>query len=406
MKEKIILAYSGGLDTSVIIPWLKENYRYDIIAVCINVGQTNELDGLEERAKLLGASKVYVEDVRDEFMCDYVFPMIQSGALYENNYYLGTAIARAVITKTLVRIALHENALAICHGCTGKGNDQIRFELGIKALAPHLKVIAPWRIWDISSREEEIEYLEKRNLPVPLKKDDSYSRDCNIWHISHEGLELENPENAPCYNKLLKLGVSPEMAPELSTIITITFDKGIPTQLNNSFCKPTDLLDTLNKLAGENGIGIEDIVENRIVGMKSRGIYETPGGTILYKAHTALEHLTLDHETYRFKQQVALEFADIIYNGKWFTPLREALQAFILSTQAVVTGTVTLKLYKGNIILQGTTSPYSLYNENLASFKTGDLYDHKDASGFINLYGLSLKVRGLMSEKNKYGEIL
>lgn len=401
MKEKVVLAYSGGLDTSVIIPWLKENYDYDVIAVCINVGQDAELVGLEERALSMGVSKVYVENVKDEFMSEYVFPMIQSGAIYESKYYLGTSIARAVIAKTLVRIALQEGATAICHGCTGKGNDQIRFELGIAALAPHLKVIAPWRIWEISSREEEIAYLEERGLPVPMKKEDSYSRDRNMWHISHEGLELEDPWLAPNYNTLLKLGVSPENAPDEPTYITLGFEKGMPTTLNGEALSPSDLLEKLNELGGANGIGIEDIVENRVVGMKSRGVYETPGGTILYKAHEELEHLTLDHETYRFKQTVALEYADLIYNGKWFTPLREALGAFVASTQEVVTGTVKLKLYKGNVIPQGSESPYSLYSEKLASFTTGDLYDHKDAGGFITLYGLSLKVRALMLAEQK-----
>ena len=396
MKEKVVLAYSGGLDTSVLIPWLKENYDYDVIAVCINVGQDAELVGLEERALKMGVSKVYVEDVKDEFMEEYVFPMIQSGAIYESKYYLGTSIARAVIAKTLVKIALKERAVAICHGCTGKGNDQIRFELGIAALAPHLKVIAPWRIWDISSREEEIAYLEERGLEVPMKKEDSYSRDRNMWHISHEGLDLEDPWNAPHYEKLLKLGVSPEQAPDEPTFITLTFKNGVPTHLNGVETKPSLLLEKLNELGGANGIGIEDIVENRVVGMKSRGVYETPGGTILYKAHDELEHLTLDRETYRYKQEVALQYADLIYNGKWFTPLREALGAFVTSTQKVVTGEVKLKLYKGNIIPQGASSPYSLYSENLASFTTGDLYDHHDATGFINLYGLPLKVRALM----------
>lgn len=396
MKEKVVLAYSGGLDTSVLIPWLKENYDYEVIAVCINVGQDAELVGLRERALKMGVSKVYVEDVKDEFMEEYVFPMIQSGAIYESKYYLGTSIARAVIAKTLVKIALKEKAVAICHGCTGKGNDQIRFELGIAALAPHLKVIAPWRIWDISSREEEIAYLEERGLEVPMKKEDSYSRDRNMWHISHEGLDLEDPWNAPHYEKLLKLGVSPEQAPDEPTFITLTFKNGVPTHLNGVEIKPSLLLEKLNELGGANGIGIEDIVENRVVGMKSRGVYETPGGTILYKAHDELEHLTLDRETYRYKQEVALQYADLIYNGKWFTPLREALGAFVTSTQKVVTGEVKLKLYKGNIIPQGASSPYSLYSENLASFTTGDLYDHHDATGFINLYGLPLKVRALM----------
>ncbi|MGL4363462.1 MAG: argininosuccinate synthase [Cellulosilyticaceae bacterium] len=401
MKEKVVLAYSGGLDTSVIVPWLKENYNYDVIAVCINVGQDSELVGLEERAMSMGVSKVYIENVKDEFMSDYVFPMIQSGAIYESKYYLGTAIARAVIAKTLVKIALAENAVAICHGCTGKGNDQIRFELGIMALAPHIKVIAPWRIWNISSREEEISYLEERGLPVPMKKEDSYSRDRNMWHISHEGLELEDPWCAPNYETLLKIGVSPEMAPDTPTNITITFDKGIPTHLNNVAMDPSSLLEKLNELGGQNGIGIDDIVENRVVGMKSRGVYETPGGTILYKAHEEIEHLTLDHETYVFKQQVSLQYADLIYNGKWFTPLRYALEAFVTKTQEVVSGEVKLKLYKGNVIPQGSSSPYSLYSEQLASFTTGDLYDHEDASGFITLYGLSLKVRSMMQNQNK-----
>lgn len=401
MKEKVVLAYSGGLDTSVLIPWLKENYDYDVIAVCINVGQDAELVGLEERALKMGVSKVYVENVKDEFMNEYVFPMIQSGAIYESKYYLGTSIARAVIAKTLVKIALKEDAVAICHGCTGKGNDQIRFELGIAALAPHLKVIAPWRIWDISSREEEIAYLEERGLEVPMKKEDSYSRDRNMWHISHEGLDLEDPWNTPNYEKILKLGVSPEQAPDKATLITLTFKEGIPTHLDGVAMDPSSLLEKLNELGGMNGVGIEDIVENRVVGMKSRGVYETPGGTILYKAHEELEHITLDRETYRFKQGVALEYAELIYNGKWFTPLREALGAFVTSTQKVVTGEVKLKLYKGNIIPQGAQSPYSLYSEKLASFTTGDLYDHHDATGFINLYGLSLKVRALMEASNK-----
>nr|WP_307992190.1 argininosuccinate synthase [uncultured Niameybacter sp.] len=401
MKEKVVLAYSGGLDTSVLIPWLKENYDYDVIAVCINVGQDDELVGLEDRALKMGATKVYIEDVKDEFMKDYVFPMIQSGAIYESKYYLGTAIARAIIAKTLVDVALKENAVAICHGCTGKGNDQIRFELGIMALAPHVKVIAPWRTWDISSREEEIAYLEERGFEVPMKKDDSYSRDRNMWHISHEGLDLENPWNAPLYDKMLKLGVSPEQAPDQATTISLTFKEGVPTHLDGVEMDPSSLLEKLNELGGANGIGIEDMVENRVVGMKSRGVYETPGGTILYKAHEELEHLTLDRETYRFKQEVGLEYAELIYNGKWFTPLREALAAFVTSTQKVVTGEVKLKLYKGNIIPQGATSPFSLYSEKLASFTTGDLYDHHDATGFINLYGLSLKVRALMEASNK-----
>jgi len=404
MKEKVVLAYSGGLDTSVIVPWLQENYNYEVIAVCINVGQDDELVGLEERALSMGVSKVYVENVKDEFMREYIFPMVQSGAVYESKYYLGTAIARALIAKTLVKIAQKENATAICHGCTGKGNDQIRFELGIKALAPEIKIIAPWRIWDITSREEEIEFLEKRGLPVPMKKEDSYSRDWNMWHISHEGLDLEDPWNAPNYDSLLKLGVSPEKAPDTPTIIELDFENGSPIALDGTLMSSVTLMETLNKLGGENGVGIMDIVENRVVGMKSRGVYETPGGCILYAAHEELEHLTLDRKTYSYKQKISLEFAELVYNGLWFTPLREALQAFVESTQNVVTGKVKLKLYKGNIILQGTTSPYSLYNENLASFTTGNLYSHKDAEGFINLYGLSSKVRALMLqdvEKNQ-----
>lgn len=400
-KEKVVLAYSGGLDTSVIVPWLKENYNYDVIAVCINVGQDAELEGLEERAQALGVSKLYIENVKDVFMQDYVFPMIQSGAIYETNYYLGTAIARPLIAKTLVDIALKEGASAICHGCTGKGNDQIRFELGIMALAPHLKVIAPWRLWDIASREDEIAYLEERGLPVPMKKEESYSRDRNMWHISHEGLDLEDPWCAPDFDKLLKLGVSPEQAPDTPLILTLTFNEGIPTHLDGVPMAPTPLLEKLNTLGGAHGIGIDDLVESRVVGMKSRGVYETPGGTLLYKAHEALEHLTLDHDTYKFKQMVALEYADLIYNGKWFSPLREALASFVTSTQKRVTGEVKLKLYKGNVILQGSTSPYSLYSEELASFKTGDLYNHKDADGFITLYGLSSKVRALMEDQTK-----
>ncbi|OOB80092.1 MAG: argininosuccinate synthase [Epulopiscium sp. Nuni2H_MBin003] len=401
MKEKVILAYSGGLDTSVIIPWLKENYDYEVIAVCINVGQDQELGGLEERAKSLGATKVYVKDVKEEFSKDYLFPMIQSGAIYESRYYLGTSIARPLIAKVLVDVAITEGAVAICHGCTGKGNDQVRFELAIKALASHIKIIAPWRIWDISSREEEMEYLSQRNLPVPMKKEQSYSRDLNLWHISHEGLDLENPANSADLDTLLQLGTHPEAAPDEAEIISITFKQGIPTHLNDKELSPYNLITEVNKLGAKHGVGIDDIVENRVVGMKSRGIYETPGGKILYFAHEAIEHLTLDRETYQYKQQVSLEYARLIYDGKWFSPLRDALAAFVDSTQKYVTGKVSLKLYKGNIILNGTTSPYSLYSEALASFKTGDLYNHHDAEGFITLFGLPSKVRSLMLKQNE-----
>ncbi|SHJ85503.1 argininosuccinate synthase [Anaerocolumna jejuensis DSM 15929] len=395
MKEKVILAYSGGLDTTVIIPWLKENYDYDVVCVCINVGQGNELDGLEDRAKASGAVKLYIEDVVDEFVDDYVVPCVKAGAVYENKYLLGTSMARPVIAKRLVEIARLENATAICHGATGKGNDQVRFELGIKALAPDLKIIAPWRIWDISSREEEIEYCKDHGIHLPFSADNSYSRDRNLWHISHEGLELEDPANAPDYDHLLVLGVSPEKAPDEGETLTLSFEKGIPTTLNGQSMKVSEIIEKLNALGGQHGVGIVDIVENRVVGMKSRGVYETPGGTILMEAHTALEELILDRDTLAYKKGIGDKFADVVYEGKWFTPLREALQAFVDSTQEYVTGDVKLKLYKGNIIKQGTTSPYSLYNESIASFTTGELYNHKDAEGFINLFGLSLKVRAM-----------
>lgn len=395
MKEKVILAYSGGLDTTMIIPWLKENYDYDVVCVCINVGQGNELDGLEERAKLSGATKLYIEDVVDEFVDDYVLPCVKAGAIYENKYLLGTSMARPVIAKRLVEIARKENATAICHGATGKGNDQVRFELGIKALAPDLKIIAPWRIWDVTSREEEIEYCKNHGIDLPFSADNSYSRDRNLWHISHEGLELEDPANAPDYDHLLVLSVSPQKAPDEGEVLTLTFEKGIPTSLNGTAMKPSELIEELNKLGGKHGIGIIDIVENRVVGMKSRGVYETPGGTILMEAHTQLEELILDRATLTCKKEIGNKFADVVYEGKWFTPLREALQAFVDVTQQYVTGEVKLKLYKGNIIKQGTTSPYSLYNESIASFTTGDLYNHHDAEGFINLFGLSLKVRAM-----------
>lgn len=395
MKEKVVLAYSGGLDTTMIIPWLKENYDYDVVCVCIDVGQGNELDGLEERAKLSGATKLYIENVVDEFVDEYVMPCVKAGAVYENKYLLGTSMARPVIAKRLVEIARLEGATAICHGATGKGNDQVRFELGIKALAPDLRIIAPWRIWDVSSREEEIEYCRNHGIDLPFSADNSYSRDRNLWHISHEGLELEDPANAPNYDHLLVLGVSPEKAPDEGETITLTFEKGIPASLNGNTMKPSEIIAELNKLGGKHGIGIVDIVENRVVGMKSRGVYETPGGTILMEAHAQLEELILDRATLTCKKEIGNKFADVVYEGKWFTPLREALQAFVDVTQQYVTGEVKLKLYKGNIIKQGTASPYSLYNESIASFTTGELYNHHDAEGFINLFGLSLKVRAM-----------
>jgi argininosuccinate synthase len=402
MKEKVILAYSGGLDTTAIIPWLRENYDYDVICVCINVGQGNELDGLEERARLCGASKLYIEDAVDEFVNDFVMPCVKAGAVYEHKYLLGTSMARPVIAKRLVEIAKIEGATAICHGATGKGNDQLRFELTIKALAPELKIIAPWRIWTLSSREEEIEYCRQHGINLPFSADNSYSRDRNLWHISHEGLELEDPSKAPNYDHLLVLGVSPEKAPDEGESISLNFEKGIPTALNGVKMSATQVIGELNKIGGKHGIGIVDIVENRVVGMKSRGVYETPGGTILAEAHTQLEELILDHATIAAKKEIGSRFADIVYEGKWFTPLREAYQAFVDITQKYVTGEVKLKLYKGNIIKQGTTSPYSLYNESIASFTTGELYNHKDAEGFINLFGLSLKVRAMKhAEFNK-----
>ena len=399
--EKIVLAYSGGLDTTVIIPWLKEQYEgCEIIAVCVDVGQGNETDGLEERAISSGASKCLVEDVREVFITDYLYPMVKSGAVYEDKYLLGTSIARPLIAKVLVDIALAENATAICHGSTGKGNDQIRFELTIKAFAPHLKIIAPWRMWNIQSREEELAYLAERGIPAPMKKEQSYSRDRNLWHLSHEGLELEDPANEPIFKNLLQLSVSPQDAPDIETSLELTFEKGIPVQLNGKDISPVELMDQLNALGGANGIGIVDLVENRVVGMKSRGVYETPGGAILYCAHRDLEYLCLDKQTTAFKEIVRVKFAELVYSGEWFTPLRDALSKFIDSTQETVTGKVRLKLYKGNIISAGSESPYSLYDENLSSFTTGDLYDHHDAEGFINLFGLPLKVRALMNAKN------
>ena len=407
MKEKVVLAYSGGLDTTAIIPWLKENFDYEVVCCCIDCGQGNELDGLDERAKLSGASKLYIEDITDEFCEDYIMPCVQAGAVYENKYLLGTSMARPGIAKRLVEIARKEGAVAICHGATGKGNDQIRFELGIKALAPDIKIIAPWRmtdVWTMQSREDEIDYCKAHGIDLPFAADSSYSRDRNLWHISHEGLELEDPANEPNYEHLLVLGVSPEKAPDEAEYVTMTFEKGVPTSVNGEKMKVADIIRKLNVLGGKHGIGIVDIVENRVVGMKSRGVYETPGGTILMEAHKQLEELVLDRATMETKKDMGNKFSQIVYEGKWFTPLREAVQAFVESTQEYVTGEVKFKLYKGNIIKAGTTSPYSLYSESLASFTTGDLYDHHDADGFITLFGLPLKVRAMkMAElaKNK-----
>ena len=397
MKEKVILAYSGGLDTTAIIPWLKENFDYEVICVCADCGQEEELNGLDERAKSCGASKLYIEDLTDTFAEDYIVPCVQSHAVYEDKYLLGTSMARPAIAKRLVEIARKEGASAICHGATGKGNDQVRFELAIKALAPDIKIIAPWRNdkWTLKSREDEIEYCRQHGINLPFSADNSYSRDRNLWHISHEGLELEDPANEPNYKHLLVLGNSPEEAPDEGEYVTMTFEKGVPTSVNGEKMKVADIIRTLNKLGGKHGIGIIDIVENRVVGMKSRGVYETPGGTILMEAHQQLEELILDRDTYAVKKNIGNKLADVVYEGKWFTPLREALQAFVESTQQYVTGEVKFKLYKGNIIKAGTTSPYSLYNESIASFTTGDMYDHHDAEGFINLYGLSCKIRAM-----------
>ena len=401
MKEKVILAYSGGLDTTAIIPWLKETYNYDVVCVCADCGQEEELDGLEQRALSCGAAKLYIEDITDEFCDNYIVPCVQADAVYENKYLLGTSMARPGIAKKLVEIARKENAVAICHGATGKGNDQIRFELSIKALAPDIKIIAPWRDdkWKMDSRESEIEYCKAHGIHLPFSTDQSYSRDRNLWHISHEGLELEDPANEPNYDHLLVLGVSPEKAPDEGEYVTMTFEKGVPTAVNGKKMKVSDIIRELNRLGGKHGIGIIDIVENRVVGMKSRGVYETPGGTILMEAHRQLEELVLDRATMDVKKDMGNRMAQIVYEGKWFTPLREAVQAFVESTQEYVTGEVKFKLYKGNIIKAGTTSPYSLYSESLASFTTGDLYDHHDADGFITLFGLPLKVRAMKMQE-------
>lgn len=395
-KEKVVLAYSGGLDTSIIIPWLRENYNYEVIAMAADVGQGEELEPLREKAIKTGASKIYIEDLREEFITDFIYPTLKAHAVYEGKYLLGTSFARPVIAKRLVEIAEKEGAVAIAHGATGKGNDQVRFELTVKALAPHLKIVAPWRLWDIRSREDAIDYATARNIPIPVTKKDNYSMDRNIWHLSHEGSDLEDPWNEPQYDKLLKLMVPPEKAPDKPTYVEIYFEQGIPKKVNGVEYSPIELLETLNRLGGENGVGIMDMVENRLVGMKSRGVYETPGGTILYAAHRELELLCLDRDTLHYKDVVAQRFAELVYYGQWYTPLREALSAFVDSTQKTVTGTVRLKLYKGNVMPAGTQSPYSLYSEELSTFGRDEVYNQKDAEGFINLFGLPMKVRALV----------
>ena len=398
MKEKVVLAYSGGLDTTAIIPWLKEHFNYDVVCCCIDCGQGKELEGLEERAKLSGASKLYIEDLVDDFCDNYIMTCVKANAVYENEYLLGTSMARPAIAKRLVDIARKEGAVAICHGATGKGNDQIRFELSIKALAPDIKIIAPWRmtdVWTMQSREDEIEYCKQHGIDLPFDHSHSYSRDSNIWHVSHEGLELEDPSLEPNFSNMLVMGVTPEQAPDEDEYVTMTFEKGVPTSVNGVKMKVSDIIRKLNELGGKHGIGIVDIVENRVVGMKSRGVYETPGGTILMAAHKQLEELVLDRATMEVKKDMGNKLAQIVYEGKWFTPLCDAVKAFVESTQEYVTGEVKFKLYKGNIIKAGTTSPYSLYSESLASFTTGDLYDHHDADGFITLFGLPLKVRAM-----------
>ena len=406
MKEikKVVLAYSGGLDTSIIIPWLKENYNNcEVIAVSGDVGQGTELDGLEEKAIKTGASKLYVADLKDEFVSDYIFPTIQAGAVYEKEYLLGTSFARPIIAKKLVEIAKAEGADAICHGCTGKGNDQVRFELAIKAFAPEMEIIAPWRIWNIKSREEEIEYAEAHNIPLKINRETNYSKDKNLWHLSHEGLDLEDPANEPQYNKpgFLEMGVSPEMAPDEDTYLTIHFEKGVPTAVNGKEMGGVELIEYLNEVGGKNGIGLNDLVENRLVGMKSRGVYENPAGAILYKAHDILETITLDRDTMHYKELVAHRFAELVYFGQWYTPLREALSAFVSSTQQTVTGDVKVKLYKGNIINAGVTSLYTLYSEDFATFDADDVYNQKDSAGFINLFGLPIKVKAILeAERN------
>ena len=398
--KKVVLAYSGGLDTSVIIPWLKEHYGCEVIAVAADLGQGAELDGLEEKAKKIGASKLYIANVVDEFVEDYIFPTLKAGAKYENQYLLGTSFARPLIAKKIVEIAKKEGADAIAHGATGKGNDQVRFELSVKALAPEMGIVAPWREWELKSRDDELAYAEKHDIPLPVTKETSYSKDKNLWHLSHEGLDLEDPANEPDLDKILELGVSPEKAPDKPAYVTIGFEKGVPVSLDGKKMKGAELVAALNKLGGENGVGVLDLVENRLVGMKSRGVYETPGGAILYHAHEALETLCLEKETLHYKQQLALKYADLVYNGLWFTTLREAMDAFVDKTQETVTGEVKLKLYKGNISNAGVTSPYSLYSEEVVTFNEDHVYDQNDATGFINLFGLPLKTQAQMKRKN------
>ena len=401
--KKVVLAYSGGLDTSIIIPWLKENYdNCEVIAVSGDVGQGTELDGLEEKAKKTGASKLYVLDLKKEFVEDYIFPTMQAGAVYEDKYLLGTSFARPVIAKAIVDIAKKEGADAICHGCTGKGNDQVRFELTIKAFAPEMTIIAPWRIWNIKSREEEIEYAEAHNIPLKINRETNYSKDKNLWHLSHEGLDLEDPANEPQYEKegFLEMGVSPLQAPDKPTYVSIHFEKGVPTAIDGKEMGAVEIVETLNKIGGENGVGLADLVENRLVGMKSRGVYETPGGTILYEAHRLLETITLDKATMHYKQLIAVKFGEMVYDGQWFTPLREALSAFVSKTQETVTGDVKLRIYKGNVTSAGITSPNSLYSEDIATFSDdGGAYSQKDAEGFINLFGLPIKVKAMLDAK-------
>ncbi|WP_278942087.1 argininosuccinate synthase [Anaerotruncus colihominis] len=397
--KKVVLAYSGGLDTSVIIPWLKEHYNCEVIAVAADVGQGSELDGLREKAVKTGASKIYIEDLTEAFVDEFIVPTLKAGAVYEGKYLLGTSFARPIIAKRLVEIAKKEGADAIAHGCTGKGNDQVRFELTIKAFAPNMDIIAPWRFWELNSREKEIAYAEAHDIPLKINRETNYSKDKNLWHLSHEGLDLEDPANEPDYDKILEMGVSPEKAPDTPTYVTISFEKGVPVAVDGQKMTATEIVKKLNDLGGKNGIGIVDMVENRLVGMKSRGVYETPGGTILYAAHQSLEEITLDKETQHYKMQMAIKFSEIVYNGQWYTPLREAMSAFVDKTQETVTGDVKLKLYKGNIINAGMTSPHSLYSEEIATFGEDHVYDQADSAGFINLFGLPIKVKALLDEK-------
>lgn len=401
--KKVVLAYSGGLDTSVIIPWLKENYQCEVIAMCADVGQGDELNIVQEKAIKSGASKVYIEDLKLPFIEEFIWPVLKAGAVYEGKYLLGTSFARPIIAKALVKIAEQENADAICHGATGKGNDQVRFELTVKALAPQLKIIAPWRLWDIRSREDAIDYADKHNIPVPVTKKRPYSMDRNIWHLSHEGADLEDPWNAP-KDDVYMVTKTPEQAPDKATYVEIGFEKGIPVSVDGEKLNALALLEKLNTVGAANGIGIADIVENRLVGMKSRGVYENPGGAILFYAHRELEYLTLDRATQHYKEQVAVRYSELVYDGMWYSPLKEAIDAFVDSTQSTVTGTVRLKLYKGNIVSAGAKSPYSLYHEGFVTFGRDEVYNQADAEGFINLFGLPLKIRALMQKEAKKHE--